>query len=157
MFNWLGSLFKKPTPAGPPVPLRSFNLADQVISRADISAEAASGAWRLTPSARQTYRLFEVPVPNIEQCMITYRAQMKAESLEGRAYLELWCRIPGRGEFFSKGLVHPLSGSAGWASYEIPFYLRKGQMADMLKLNLTVEGKGTIWIKDIELLRTPLV
>ena len=39
----------------------------------------------------------------------------------------------------------------GWAEYEIPFLLEKGQEPDLVKLNLTVEGTGTVWIKDIEL------
>src|SRR5262249_9659413 len=86
--------------------------------------------------------------------MITYRAQLKSEKVEDKAYLEMWCRIPGKGEFFSKGLVNPLQGTTGWASYEIPFFLEKGQEPDLLKLNLVFEGKGTIWIKDIEVLFT---
>ncbi len=34
--------------------------------------------------------------------------------------------------------------------------LRTGEEPDLLKLNLTVEGSGTIWVKDIELLFAPL-
>ena len=156
MFNWLQSLFRVPVPVGPPAPLRSFTGAEKTISRSDITAEAGSGGWRFSPKSAQTFRLFEVPAPGLEQCMITYRAEMKSEDLEGRGYLELWCRIPGRGEFFSKGLARPVRGSTGWASYEVPFYLKTGQRADMLKLNLTVEGAGIIWMKNIELLRTSL-
>ena len=43
-----------------------------------------------------------------------------------------------------------------WAGYEIPFLLKRGQKADCIKLNLVVEGVGKTWIKDIELLKTPL-
>jgi hypothetical protein len=31
-----------------------------------------------------------------------------------------------------------------------------GQCAELIKLNLVIEGGGTIWLSDIELLRTPL-
>ena len=64
--------------------------------------------------------------------------------------------LPGRGEFFSKGLQHPVTGTNDWASYEIPFYLKKGQKPDLIKLNLVVEGKGELWTKEVELLQTPL-
>jgi len=48
-----------------------------------------------------------------------------------------------------------VKGTTGWSSYEVPFRLRKGQRPDLLKLNLAVEGRGKVWIKDIELLKTP--
>lgn len=88
--------------------------------------------------------------------MVTYRAEMKGEKVEGRAYLEMWCSLPGRGEFFSKGLRQPLSGTSDWARFEIPFYLKRGQRPDLIKLNLVVEGRGVVWLRKIELLRTPL-
>jgi hypothetical protein len=68
----------------------------------------------------------------------------------------MWCRVPGHGEFFSKGLDQPIKGTTDWGSYEVPFYLKKDQRADLLKLNLVVEGPGSVGIKDIELLKTPL-
>ena len=81
---------------------------------------------------------------------------MKSEALSGHAFLEMWCRLPGRGEFFSKGVNRPVKGTTDWASYEIPFYLKKGQRPDLITLNLVVEGTGKIWLKDIEVQKTPL-
>jgi hypothetical protein len=43
-----------------------------------------------------------------------------------------------------------------WGSYEVAFRLAQGQRPDLIKLNLAVEGAGTVWIKDVELLQTPL-
>ncbi len=155
MFGWLKSLFKGPQPAGPPQELKSFITSDPTISQESIAPE--DDAWRVTGSAEgQAIRLFEVPDPGVEQCMLTYRAQMKTEGLKGKAYLEMWCRLPGRGEFFSKGLHNAVKGTNDWASYEVPFYLKRGQKPDLLKLNLAVEGTGTIWIKELHLLQTPL-
>ena len=54
-----------------------------------------------------------------------------------------------------EGLNQPLKRTTDWSSYEIPFRLKKGQRPDLIKLNLVVEGRGKVWIKDIELLRTP--
>ena len=68
----------------------------------------------------------------------------------------MWCRLPGRGEFFSKGAQQAVSGTANWARYEIPFYLKRGQKPDLIKLNLAVAGPGTVWLRNIELLKTPL-
>ena len=39
---------------------------------------------------------------------------------------------------------------------EVPFYLKEGQPAEMLKLGLTFEGPGTVWVKEIRVFQTPL-
>jgi hypothetical protein len=92
----------------------------------------------------------------VESCVLAYRAKLKTANVEGGVYLELWCRVPGRGEFFSKGLHDKLRGTTDWSSHEIPFLLKKGQRPDLIKLNVAFEGPGTAWIRDIELLHTPL-
>lgn len=137
-----------------PVTLRRFTTADPTIS-AD-SLEVQGDSWLVDARANQVVRLFEMPTPDVEQCLLTYRATLKSEDLTGRAFLEMWCRLPGKGEFFSRGLNQTVQGNTGWSSYEIPFRLKKGQRPDLIKLNLVVEGYGKIWIKDVELLKTPL-
>jgi len=154
MFNWLKSLFKAPQPAGPPQVVRAFRPADPTLAQDTIKVEP--GGWLVEATAPQTVRLFEVPNPGLEQCLVTYRARLKTERLQGRAFLEMWCRLPGRGEFFSKGLHQAVAGTTDWASCEIPFYLKRGQKPDLIKLNLAVEGTGKVWIQDVELLQTPL-
>ncbi|MCH8120599.1 MAG: hypothetical protein IIC00_12845 [Planctomycetes bacterium] len=69
----------------------------------------------------------------------------------------MWCHFPGRGEYFSKGLMNPLTGTTDWTTEEIPFLLKKGQNPDNVKLNLVIDGKGTVWIDDIRLLKGPLM
>lgn len=154
MQNWLASILKVPRPSGPPKTLRTFQPTDATITRA--SAPSEPGAWRFELAEPQSVRLFEVENPGVEQCMIAYRAKLRGEGLTGRAFLEMWCRFPGRGEFFSKGLSHAIKGTTEWARCETPFYLKKGQAPDLIMLNVAVEGKGTLWIKGVELLATPL-
>ena len=154
MLNWLKSLFKVPEPAGPPQPIRQFGTSDRPITQDGVSAD--QNGWRITSQAQTTVRLYEVPQPGAEQCLLTYRTEMKTENLQGGAYLEMWCRLPGKGEFFSKGFHHKVKGTTGWASYEVPFYLKKGQRPDLIKLNVVLEGSGTVWLRNIELLQTAL-
>ena len=155
MLRWLKSLFSGPTPAGPPQVLRAFASNKPTITRDGIRAE--QGTWRIDASGTRTIRLFEVEDPGVEQCLLTYRAELKAEGLTGRAFLEMWCRLPSRGEFFSKGYQQAISGTVDWACYETPFYLKRGQKPDLVKLNLALEGSGTVWLRNLELLQTPLV
>jgi hypothetical protein len=154
MLERLRSRLGQPKPAGPQQQLRSFGPADQPISEDGLTSDA--GGWRAEVGQTRTIRLFEISDPGVEQCMLTYRAQLRGANVQERAYLEMWCRLPGGGEFFSKGFHDTVTGTTDWAGYEIPFRLRKGQRPDLLKLNITVEGGGTVWIKDVELLQTPL-
>jgi hypothetical protein len=120
LLNWLNSLFAGPKPAGPPQLLQAFAPEQPTITQSGIRIE--NGAWHIDARAEeQTIRLFEVENPAVEQCLLTYRAELKAEGLQGRGYLEMWCRLPGRGEFFSKGYKQAVSGTINWARYEIPF------------------------------------
>jgi len=153
MLDWLKSLFSGPQPSGPPETIRLFRTTDRTLSEDSIKVE--QDGWTVDSMAAQTIRLFEVQDPQAEQCVVSYRASMRTEGLTGRAFLEMWCRLPGRGEFFSKGLNQAARGTTGWASYEVPFYLKKGQRPDLIKLNLVIEGRGKVWIKDVQLLKTP--
>jgi hypothetical protein len=92
-----------------------------------------------------------VPNPGVEQCRVFYRARLKTEGLVGRAYLEMWCQFPGLGEAFSRGLDNTISGSSDWASCQTPFFLKAGEKPDLIRLNLVVEGRGKVFIKDVEL------
>ena len=154
MFEKLKSLFRAPQPTGPQLELRAFSTSNATINQESVTID--NETWRLNVTTPQTIRLFEIADPGTERCMLTYRAQLKTKELQGKAYLEMWCRLPGRGEFFSRGLHNAVKGTNDWASYEIPFYLKQGQKPDLIKLNLVSDGSGTIWMKDIKLLQTPL-
>jgi hypothetical protein len=122
-------------------------LAEEVVRDGD--------GWSVVCDGPHTYRLFEVEGPTLAECIALYRAALKCEELHGRAYIEMKCRIPRRGEFFSRGLDQPVSGTTGWIQCQTPFFLRKGMAPDLIKLNLVVEGRGKVWIKDVGLFRQP--
>ncbi|NLE10511.1 MAG: hypothetical protein GX630_03305 [Actinobacteria bacterium] len=154
MPSWLSWL--KPGGGGggsTPTVVRRFTTADQTVSRDSIVVQG--DGWLVDAPEGRVVRLFEIDSPGLEQCQLAYRAALKCEDLQGRAYLEMWCRLPGKGEFFSKGLNQTLKGTVDWSTYEIPFRLKKGQRPDLIKLNLAVEGRGKVWVKDVELLSTP--
>jgi hypothetical protein len=141
---------------GPAENVRVFGPGDTPITASGVSAD--DGGWRIERAQAGPVALYEVPLPGLESTVLTYRARMKASDVKGKAYLEMWVRVPGRGEFFSRGLAQPLQGSSGWASYEIPFFLNeKGAKADLVKLNVAFEGGGgTVWIREVQVLRASL-
>jgi hypothetical protein len=39
---------------------------------------------------------------------------LQSENLDGKAFVEMWVRIPGKGEFFSRELDRPITGTMSW-------------------------------------------
>jgi hypothetical protein len=114
------------------------------------------GSLKVTAAEATVVRLFQIRDPDVENACLIYRAWIRTEDVDGRVFLEMWCRFPGRGEFFSRGLHDPLSGTTDWSTRETPFFLKKGENPDLVELNLVLDGKGTVWIDDIGLLKGPL-
>ena len=121
----------------------------------EISSDG-NGSLRITAKEPIVVRLFEVGDIDLENARLIYQAKVRMEGVEGQVYLEMWCHSPGKGEFFSRGLQTPLTGTTDWTTEETPFFLKKGENPDNVKLNLVINGKGTVWIDDIRLLKGPL-
>lgn len=121
----------------------------------DVTADG-DGSLRLTATAPTTFRLFETGDIDIENGRLIYQARIKTLDVDGEVYLEMWCHFPGKGEYFSRGLRAPVSGTVDWMTQETPFFLRKGENPDNIKLNLVINGSGTAWIDDIRLVRGSL-
>jgi tRNA A-37 threonylcarbamoyl transferase component Bud32 len=128
------------------IQLKTFHTAEPTVISIPVNSATNS----------QTMPLFELPNPGVENCKIIYRAQLKSQDLKGRAYLEMLCRFPGAGEYFSRGLNNPISGTKDWATYETPFFLKPGERPDLIRFSLVMEGSGTVSLKDAELLKSPL-
>ncbi len=136
--------------------VRTFGPADVPITRTGVVAD--DGGFKVDAPAVGSVRLWEVPGDALcDSCALFFRADLRGEKLQGPAILEMWVRIPGRGEFFSKGFSDPVTGTTGWASHEVPFMLRPGEKPDLVKLNVAFGGPGgSLWIKDAQLRVAPL-
>jgi hypothetical protein len=160
-----GSLVPPPSPThaqspSPPTPgvqvVKAFSPAhDKPLTLDRVKPD--QGGWRIEPAGPGPVRLFEVEGVTCEACRLVYRAKVKTRDLAAPSFLEMWVRVPDRGQFFSRGLDQTVVGSVDWTSVEIPFFFQKGQRADLVRLNVSFQGTGgSLWIKDVELLRGPL-
>jgi hypothetical protein len=134
---------------------------DGVLTQSGVSFDKAvtidgTGALRIDASGPTVIRLYEVSGLTIDDARLIYRARVKTENLEGPAFLEMWCSFPGLGEYFSRSLQSPITGTVDWSTQETPFFLQKGQKPELVKLNVVVNGRGTLWIDDIALMKGPL-
>lgn len=156
MFGFLKSLFSgfsMPKPAGPPKLIATIAPQSSLISE---NATWVDHAIAVTGTAKDTVRVLELPLKNVEQCMLGLRFSMSSSDVKVGAYPEMWVKVEGFGEAFSKGLNFRMKGTNDWSTCELPFYLRQGQSATLFKLNVFFQGAGTVLIKDIELYSTPL-
>lgn len=131
------------------------------ITRDDISLDTAkssdgNGSIRIDAQGPRLVRLYEIGDMDVEEARVVYQAKLSTEDLEGRTYLEMWCHFPDGGEYFSRSLQSSLSGTNGWVTVETPFLLQAGQNPDNIRLNVVIEGAGTVWVDDIHLYMAPL-
>lgn len=150
-------------PPTPVVELKKFPLdsLEGVITQSGAQLDKGvssdgNGSVQVTTSGPMVVRLFELGDIDVENARLIYQAKIRTKDVEGQVYLEMWCSFPGKGEFFSRGLATPLSGTTDWTTQQTPFFLQKGDNPDNVKLNLVVNGKGTAWIDDIRVMRGPL-
>jgi hypothetical protein len=132
-----------------------------IISKAGVQVDKGitsdgNGSLRITATRSSTVNLYETGDIDVENARLIFQAKIRSEEVEGQAYIEMLCHFPGKGDFFSRALHSPLSGSNEWRSQETPFSLRKGENPDNIRLNLVINGRGTVWIDNIRLIRGPL-
>jgi hypothetical protein len=142
--------------------LKSFptDAIDGAITRTDVAIDkdvssTGKGSVKMTASEPRTVKLFETGPIDVDNARLIYKAKLRTESVKGQAYLEMWCSFPGKGEFFSRGLQSPLTGTNEWTTVETPFFLKSGEKPDNVKLNVVINGTGTVWIDDVKLLKGP--
>ena len=138
------------------VPLKSY----PVVSGKDLVAGSAAtfdksvssdgnGSLKLQADQPMTFTLYETGDLDVEDNRVMYRAKLRCEGLQGQAYLEMWCVLGGQ-EAFSRTPNAPVTGDQDWTAVSAPFFLQAGENPDNLRLNVVVEGQGTVWIDEIE-------
>jgi len=112
------------------------------------------GSIKITTAWPTTVCLGEVTGISIDNAKLVYRARVKTD-LKGTAFLEMWCHVGG-GQYFSKGMNSTAGGKEDWKQIETPFFLKAGEKAEKVTLNLIINGIGTVWVDDAVLSREPL-
>jgi hypothetical protein len=137
-----------------------LNSLEGVLTESNVAVDSTVSSdgvasLKITATGPTTVCLFELGDVDVENAKIVYRAMLRSQKLSGKAYLEMWVHFKDGGEYFSRGLDRTIDGTTNWMTMEIMFILEKGQNPDNVKLNLVIEGKGTVWIDDILILKGP--
>ncbi len=147
----------------PPKDIQAYaaDSLDGVLTPGQVSLDKAvsadgNGSLRVATEVPITVPLYEVAFPGVEYANLIYRAKLKTQEFGGDAYLQMVVHFPGGGEVTAQNYQNALRGTADWTSSETSLRLQKGQKPDSVKLNLVVNGVGTVWIDDLHLIKAPL-
>jgi hypothetical protein len=110
--------------------------------------------WQYHATGPMELKLFTMAEQHTGPCALFYQAALKTTALHGYAWLQMQVRVNGV-DYFSRGsmLHESVSGDQDWTRVEIPFFLKRGQVADTVTLQLVVNGPGKVRIKDVSLVR----
>jgi len=138
-----------------------IDTLEGILTRSCVSLDKSissdgNGSLKIDAFGQTTVRLFEINNISIEDARLIYKARIRTKEVRGPVYLEMRSSFPGLGEYYSRSMNNPVSGTVEWTTVETPFLFKKGQKPDLIKLNVAIEGRGTIWIDDILLVKGKL-
>lgn len=84
-----------------------------------------------------------------------YRAWLKTANFTGKVYLEMRLRFGTTATYYTRDQYSPLEGTKDWELHDCYLLLGEGQNPTEVELQINVDGKGTVWIDDISLVRAP--
>ena len=114
-------------------------------------SDDGNGSIKIETSKPISIQLYTIDDVKLDDAQIIYEANVKSEGVSGQVYLEMWFVFKDKGEFFSRGFDSVISGTSDWKTIRTVFDLRTGEVPDQIKLNVVLNGVGTIWIDDIHL------
>jgi hypothetical protein len=125
---------------------------DGILTRDGVSLDAATSrgpAVRIESHGATTVRLAEVQTEAAEAVVLTYRGHLRTANLTGRAYLEMRCSIPGKGDLFARASQGPSTGTTDWVTQVTRLSLGNEQRAQTVRLNVQIDGSGVVWVHNI--------
>ena len=139
----------------------SLDFLGGVITRNNVAIDEeikvqGKGSLRISAPVSTVVELFEKNDVDASDVKLVYSARLRTEDLKGKAYLEMLIFYPDGSKNFSRSLKTALSGTSEWTAESVSFPLKKGLKPEAVKLNLVIDGTGTVWVDDVRLLRTPL-
>jgi hypothetical protein len=143
-------------PKGKPRVLKAFTTNDPPEKVAFAGAgtiTSEDGGWKVVSGAHGVTPLFRVGTPNLGRGTLTFRARVKSANLPKSAFLRLSVLL---GSELKVGTISPpVTGVSDWTVLESSFAMDENHLPDSAMLDLVFDSRGTVWIKDVELLYQP--
>jgi hypothetical protein len=133
------------------------NSMDKVVSTDLVSFDPSfsadgKGSLKVTVDRPTTVRLFEVAAPGATDAKYIYKAKVNLKDCLGDAYLQMVIHFPNGGEV---NAYQNTTGQGPWVPMETFGIVGQGQKPDVVKLNLVIQGTGSVWVDDVHLVQAP--
>lgn len=114
------------------------------------------GSLHVDAAEERIVRLYEILDPDVEGGRVIWTAHLKCIGIFGGAFLEMWLRFPGEGEFFSRGLDSQVGRVTDWTESQTAFLIPEGKRPDRIRLNLVVGSGGHVWVDSMRVTAHPV-
>ncbi len=135
-------------PDGPPI----FEYKRGSTVAGSLITEDGGGNLRIDAREPVTVQLAEVNVAayKLQNTVLLYAADVKASALNGSAHLQVLVHFPGN----KAGQIYASDMAAGeWKPLTGEFALPPGNMPDVIKVNLVIDGTGSVLLRNLRLMR----
>lgn len=139
--------------ASKPDNLVLMSLTETTQIDTQITADAATGGLKISTAWPTVIALTKQDISSrkIEDMVLDYSAKVKTKDLKGVAFLEMWVHFPDDSAYFARGRENTIKNTTDWTTLSTAFHLQKGQIPNAVTLNLVINGKGTVWIDQVNL------
>lgn len=126
---------------------------ESIVTQTGVSLDTSrgGGGLRIDVNGTSTIRLVELR-PHVDDAVaLVYRGHLRSTDLQGRAYLAISCSTSAGQVVSAKGLDSAVTGSTEWTLQALRLSL--DQPCETARLNVAVEGRGTVGVRNIALAR----
>ncbi len=164
----VGELEKRlaiPEPAEPFTRIYKFQITDPTVTKGAIAVSGETlqieaykdenqNFFNSTESLRNVI-LFEVPEPNLQECVLA--CQFYARAVNSEKPINVSLGLSKKGQLTStKGWVTGISVTDDFCFYEIRAHFKKETNPMNIQISVKFESPGILLIRDIELLQAPV-
>ncbi len=128
-------------------------IATDIVTLDPAFSADGKGSLKITVDQPTTVRLYEVAAPGATGAKYIYQAKVNLKDCLGDAYLQMVIHFPNGGEI---NAYQNTKGPGAWIPMETFGIVQEGQKPDIVKLNLVVQGSGSVWVDDVHLIQAPL-
>ena len=112
-----------------------------------------NGIVSIKPGAPKRLKIYETKSILLNNGnMLLYQLDIKTEGLNGKVYPQISGVINGITKV-SDSYSENITGTSDWKTITAPLLVLNSKSVNNLILNLIIEGKGNIWVKNIKILR----
>jgi hypothetical protein len=109
---------------------------------------------RLFGDGGPTVQLFKADAREARDSVVTCRAKLRADGPIKGVSLSLLIDLEGeKGQAYGFGKLEPVGGD--WTAREVSATVPEGMAPTAMQAVLSIEGSGTVFVKDVEVLAAP--